>query len=192
MDGDDFSRVTRLGRMAAESVHEAIDNDTPFDGFATGQLIDRFVEHAGGIPSLPSILALLADLVTEPLFLQARADEALAQVAEAVHGSECTTLDLQLGQVVESAVLRNQIDPQPILERFFQSFIERNIIMVRGGLVERYGLQYAQTARDPTAPIACAAAQEMLRRLTVSRPTLRSRTPRPAKEVDRDLFAATR
>lgn len=53
--------------------------------------------------------------------------------------SECTTLDLQLGHVVESAVLRNVIDPQP-----------------------------------------------------VSRPALRSRTPRPAKEVDRDLFAATR
>jgi hypothetical protein len=76
MDGDDFSRATRLGRLAAESLWEVIANDAPFDGFATGQLIDRLVEHG----------------------------------------------------------------------RF----------------------------------------------LTVSRPTLRSRTPRPAKEVDRDLFAATR
>jgi hypothetical protein len=35
-------------------------------------------------------------------------------------------------------------------------------------------------------------AAEIRRFLTVCRPTLRSRTPRPAKEVDRDLFAATR
>lgn len=35
-------------------------------------------------------------------------------------------------------------------------------------------------------------AAEIRRFLNVSRPTLRSRTPRPAKEVDRDLFAATR
>jgi hypothetical protein len=164
MDGDDFSRATRLGHIAAESAWEAIVNDAPLDGFATGQLIDRFVEHAGGIPSLPSILALLADLASKPLFVQARADEALARITEAVHGSECSTLDLQLGQVVESAVLRNQIDPQPILQRFFQGFIERNIIMSRGGFVETYGLQHARAAQALTAPIARAAADEMLRR----------------------------
>jgi hypothetical protein len=34
MDGDDFSRTTRLGFIAAESIWEAIVNDAPFDGFA--------------------------------------------------------------------------------------------------------------------------------------------------------------
>jgi hypothetical protein len=164
MDGDDFSRATRLGRTAAEAIWEAIVNDAPFDGFSTGQLIDRFVGHAGGIPSLPGILALLADLASESLFVQTRTDEALARIAEAVHGPECTTLDLQLGHVVDSAVLRNQISPQPILERFFQAFIERNIIMAREGLVEKHGLQYARAARDLTAPIARAAAKKLLRR----------------------------
>lgn len=164
MDGDDFSRATRLGRTAAEDIWKAVANDAPFDGFATGQLIDRFVQQAGGIPSLPGILALLTDLVSEPLFLQARTEEALARIAEAVRGPECTTLDLQLGLVVESAVLRNQIAPQPILERFFQTFIERNIIMARGGFVETYGLKHAGAAREITAPIARAAAEELLRR----------------------------
>ncbi len=164
MDGDDFSRATRLGRTAAEAIWEAVANDAPFDGFATGQLIDRFFQQADGIPSLPGILAVLTDLASEPLFVQARAEEALARIAEAVRGPECTMLDLQLGHVVESAVLRNQIAPQPILERFFQAFIERNIIMARGGLVETYGLQHAHAARDLTAPIARAAAEELLRR----------------------------
>lgn len=107
MDGDDFSRATRLGRMAAEAIWEAVANDAPFDGFTTGQLIDRFVEQAGGIPSLPGILALLTDLASEPLFLQARTEEGLARIAEMVRGPECTTLDLQMGHVVESALLRN-------------------------------------------------------------------------------------
>jgi hypothetical protein len=113
---------------------------------------------------------LLADLASEPLFVQARTDEALTRITEAVHGSESTTLDLQLGQVVESAVLRNQIDPQPILERFLQGFIERNTIMARGGLVEKYGRQYARAARGLTAPIARAAAEELLRRPDAKRP----------------------
>src|SRR5258708_6662976 len=129
MDGDDFSRATRLGRMAADAIWETVANNAPFDGFATGQLIDRFIAHAGGIPSLPGILAILADLASQPLFVQARAEGALAQINEAVHGPECTTLDLQLGHVVASAVLRNEIAPQPILERYVHGFIERNVIM---------------------------------------------------------------
>lgn len=164
MDGDDFSRATRLGRMAAEAIWETVANDAPFDGFATGQLIDRFIAHAGGIPSLPDILAILADLASQPLFVQTRTDETLARINEAAHGSECTMLDLQLGHIVESAVLRNVIDPQPILERYVQEFIERNIIMARGGFVETYGLEHAGRARDVIAPIARAAAEELLRR----------------------------
>ena len=57
MDGDDFSRATRFGRIAAEAIWVTIANEAPFDGFATGQLIERFFEHAGGIPSLPGLLA---------------------------------------------------------------------------------------------------------------------------------------
>jgi len=47
-------------------------------------------------------------------------------------------------------------------------------------------------ARSRTVDMYHRYAAEIRRFLTVSRPTLRSRTPRPAKEVDRDLFAATR
>ncbi len=164
MDGDDFSRVTRLGRVAAHDIWATITNDAPFDGFATCQLVDRFIEQAGGIPSLPGTLAILADLASEPLFVQARADEALVRINEVAHGSECTTLDLQLGQVAESAILRNVINPQTVLERFVQKLLERNVIMGRGGFVETYGLEHAERARDVVAPIAHAAAAELLRR----------------------------
>jgi hypothetical protein len=164
MDGDDFSRATRLGRVAADAIWATVANDAPFDGFATGQLVDRFIEQAGGIPSLPVTLAILADLASEPLFVQARADDALARINDASHGSECTTLDLQLGYVVESSVLRNVIDPQTVLERFVQEFIERNVIMARGGFVETYGIEHAERARDVVAPIVRAAAEELLRR----------------------------
>jgi hypothetical protein len=98
MDGDDVSRATRLGRMAAEAIWETVASDAPFDRFATGQLIDRFIAHAGVIPSLPGILAILADLASQPLF------------------------------------------------------------------VETYGIEHAERARDVIAPIARAAAEELLRR----------------------------
>jgi hypothetical protein len=42
------------------------------------------------------------------------------------------------------------------------------------------------------APGIDPSAAEIRRFLTVNRPTLGSRTSRPAKEVDSDLFAATR
>lgn len=47
-------------------------------------------------------------------------------------------------------------------------------------------------ARSQTVEMYHRYAAEIRRFLTVSRPTLRPRTPRPAKEVVRDLFAATR
>jgi hypothetical protein len=47
-------------------------------------------------------------------------------------------------------------------------------------------------ARSRTVEMYHRYAAEIRRFLTVNRPTLRSRTSRPAKEVDRDLFAATR
>jgi 7-cyano-7-deazaguanine synthase in queuosine biosynthesis len=47
-------------------------------------------------------------------------------------------------------------------------------------------------ARSRTVEMYHRYAAEIRRFLTVARPTLRSRTPRSAKEVDLDLFAATR
>jgi hypothetical protein len=164
MDGDDFSRATRLGRAAADAIMNAATTGAPFDGFATAQLIARFVESSGGVPSLPAILSVLGDLASQPLLVSTRTDEALAQINNAAHGTECGMLDLQLGLVVQSAILRGQVDPRPILERFIQALIERNVIIGRSGLAETYGLQYAESARDLTAPIVRAAADELLRR----------------------------
>ncbi|HEU4728649.1 MAG TPA: hypothetical protein VFT22_12185 [Kofleriaceae bacterium] len=52
MDGNDFSRVTRLGRAAADALIHTATTGAPFDGFATDHLIARFVGSSGGIPSL--------------------------------------------------------------------------------------------------------------------------------------------
>lgn len=164
MDGDDFSRATQLGRTAVGALWDSISSDVPLDGFSTVQLIDRFVGHADGIPSLPRILSVLAELATEPLFAHSRIDEAIERVNEAGRGPECSMLDLQLCDIVASALVRNQVDPRPILIRFFEAFIERNVIMARNGLVETHGLRHAQAARSLTSPIARAAADELLRR----------------------------
>ena len=178
MDGDDFSRATRLGRTAVAAIWESISNDVPFDGFATGQLIDRFVGHAEGIPSLRGILSILADLAAEPLFVQARTDEAIDRVHEVADGDDCTMLDLQLRDVVTSALVRNEIAPLPILVRFFK----------------------VPLGAEPAPGVARSQTIEMYRRyaaeidyfLIAARPTLHARTPRPAKEVVHDLFAAAR
>jgi len=164
MDGDDFSRATRLGRAAVDAMWASISNGDPFDGFATGQLIDRFVGHAEGIPSLPNILSILADLAATPLLVQTRTDEAIERVNDATGVADGTMLDLQLREVVTSSLLRGEIDPRPIVERFFEAFIERNVIMARNGFVESHGLQHAQAARDLAAPLVRAAADELLRR----------------------------
>lgn len=164
MDGDDFSRATRLGRTAVDAMWASISTGAQFDGFATGQLIDRFVGYADGIPSLPNVLSILADLAATPLLVQARTDEAIERINDATGVAECTMLDLQLRDVVTSSLLRNEIDPQPILERFIEQFIERNVIMARNGFVESHGLEHAQAARDLTAPLVRAAAEELIRR----------------------------
>lgn len=86
MDGDDFSRATQLGRTAVDALWDSISSDVPLDGFSTVQLIDRFVGHADGIPSLPRILSVLAELATEPLFAHSRTDEAIDRVNDAARG----------------------------------------------------------------------------------------------------------
>lgn len=164
MDGDDFSRATRLGRTVAEGVISVAADDAPFDGFATAQLIDHFVEASGGVACLPRVLAILADLGSQPLLLATRVDEALERVNEAAHGPECGMLDLQFGLVAQSAILRGQTDPAAIVERFIRALIERHVIMGRGGLVDIDGLRHAERARELTGPVARAAVAELIRR----------------------------
>jgi len=190
MDGDDFSRATRLGRAAVDAMWTSISNSAPFDGFATAQLIDRFVGHADGIPSLPPILSILADLAATPLFLQTRTDEAIDRVNDAAGVADGTMLDLQLRDVVTSSLLRNEIEPLPILERFFEQFIERNVIMARNGFVESHGLQHAQAARELTAPLVRAAAEELIQRPGAKRLGLTGESFEPLDETSNLLGVA--
>jgi hypothetical protein len=73
-------------------------------------------------------------------------------------------LDLHLGSIAQSAILRGQVDATSVIERFIYFFIERHVIMGRGGLVEIDGLRYVERAREFTAPIARRAAAELIRR----------------------------
>jgi hypothetical protein len=125
MDGDDFSRATRLGRAAAEAVVHAAENDEAFDGFTTARLIE---------------------------------------VDRAAHGPECGILELHLGAVTQSAILRGETDARPILERFFGLFIERHVITGRGGWLEIDGPRFVSKAREYMLPIVRSAAQKLLDR----------------------------
>lgn len=164
MDGDDFSRATRLGRAVADAVIRASSNEEPFDGFTTARLIDHFVQVSGGVVSLPGILAVLDDLSATPLLIATRIDEACARVNEAAHGPECGMLDMQLGLAAQSAILRGQTDARTVVEAFIGTFIDRHVIMGRGGLVDIDGSRYVERARELTAPIVRAAAAELIRR----------------------------
>lgn len=163
MDGDDFSRATRLGCAAAEAVRAA-SSEAPFDGFATARLIDHFVALSGGIRSLPAILSVLEDLRCAPLLMPTQIDEACKRVNDVAHGPDCGMLDLHLGSVAQSAILRGQVDATTVIESFICSFVERHVIMGRGGLVEIVGLRHVERARELTAPIARRAAAELIRR----------------------------
>jgi hypothetical protein len=164
VDGDDFSRATRLGRAVADAVIRSAENELPFDGFTTARLIDHFVDVSGGITSLGPILSILEDVRATPLLISTRIDEACARVNEAVHEQDCGMLDLQLGLVTQSALLRGETDALTIVERFCRAFIERYAIMGRGGLLEIDGPRYIARARELIAPIATTAANALLRR----------------------------
>lgn len=92
MDGDGFSRATRLGRAAAQAVGRAASADAPFDGFSTARLIDHVVELSGGIASLPSILSVLGELGSAP-----RLGNGMFHVYET--GIECLNVPTSSAQV---------------------------------------------------------------------------------------------
>jgi hypothetical protein len=169
MDGDDFSRVTRLGRTVAEGVIRVATNGAPFDEFPTRQLFDQLVEVSDGIPSLSPVLKLLSDWGSQPLLLLTRRDEAVERVNEIMHGPRCGMLDLQLGKVAQSAILRGQTDPAAIVERFLRALVERHVIMGRGGLVDIDGPRHVERARELTAPIAREAATKLIGRPNAKR-----------------------
>lgn len=166
VDGDDFSRSTRLGRAAAEAVVRASSGGAPFDGFSTARMIDHFVELLGGIASLPSILSssrtahVVVDGVQRPqgwLGNFAQAERDLLRVAPAV-------LDL------DRLSLRRPLNTKD----------------ARRELHWRRGLNATIAVENPDRWNAVAEY------FTAARPSLRPRPARIAKEVDRDLFAATR
>jgi hypothetical protein len=68
MDGDNFSRATRLGRNAACAVLDAA-RGAPFDPFSAERLLDALIERAGGIPSLQVMLIGLADYRSPTLLI---------------------------------------------------------------------------------------------------------------------------
>ena len=163
MDGDDFSRATRLGRAVAEAVVHASEGGE-FNPITTALLIDQLVESSAGISSLPAILSLLEDLRATPLLISTRVEESCARVDQAAHGSESGMLDLHFGLVAQSAILRGETDPTKIVESFFRALIERYVIMGRGGLVEVHGARHIGRARELTESVVVAAAAEMIRR----------------------------
>jgi len=109
-------------------------------------------------------------------------------MARAAHEPNCSRLDLVLQQVAKSAILRGEMDPQPILERFLGALIDSHVIASRGGLIEIGGRRYTQLAKVLMAPVVRDAASELLRRPGLSRLGLAHRSRVTA---DSDLRADT-
>jgi hypothetical protein len=144
VDGDGFSRATRLGRTVAAGVISAATDEAPFDGFSTAQLIDHFAEASGGVVCLPRVLEILADLGSQPLLLVTRVDEGLEHVNEAAHGPACGMLDLQPGLVAQSAARSRTVE----MYRRYAEEIQRFLSAARPKLQPRAARSAKEVDRD--------------------------------------------
>jgi hypothetical protein len=127
VDGDEFSKAPRLARAAAEAVLATVGG-AEFDAFHIARFYEHIVQEAQGIKSLPAILAVFDDLRSMPLLIASRTEEACARIEDAAHGPECGMLDLMLGGISQSALLRGQMNNTAMVENFTQALVDRFVI----------------------------------------------------------------
>ena len=163
MDGDEFSKATRLARAAAAAVLDTVGGAV-FDPFHIARFYEHIVQEAQGIKSLPAILRILDDLRLMPLLIPVRTEEACQRIADAAHGPACGMLDLVLERVAQRALLRGETDKTAMVEKFAQALTDRFVIAGRGGLIDMNGINYVQIAKSLMAPMARDAAQALVRK----------------------------
>lgn len=188
MDGDVFGAVSRVGRNAADALVRAVDGGV-WDPFPASRCFDILINKANGVPSLPAVLRVLAELKASPLFAVLR-DFAADRIDEAVRSAAQTTiLDLQLRAVAQSCVLQGRYDPSDILTQFCGQLLDRAIVTPRGGFIELVGAQRVGAAGEYLRPIAEQAAQVLLARPEAKRLQLARRHAQI--DADTDLLGAS-
>ena len=164
MDGDIFGAVTRPGRAAAEALSRALEGGK-WDPFFAANCLDILHAQAGGVPTLPGVLAVLEDLRSEPLLAHSQREAAIERI-NSVHRNTAgvTTLDLMLRSAAEKLIWRGEYNPVRVVESYSQAALDAAIMSPRGGYLEIEGHGRKEGARLLLAPIAAAAAEILVKR----------------------------
>lgn len=157
MDGDIFGAVSRLGRDAAEEVARAL-RGASLDPFLPARCLDVLISAAGGLPSLPAVLAVFRSLVEAPLLARTMIDSAIEAVGLAVRDANGSVLDLIVRSVAERRLLAGDFDPRRVADGICLEMLDRAIITARGGLVELEG--GGPECRDAARGLLSAVASE--------------------------------
>ncbi|HVZ31572.1 MAG TPA: hypothetical protein VG963_04055 [Polyangiaceae bacterium] len=167
MDGDIFSKVTKLGAGAADALLRAAEGG-PWDPFCARRALDVLVSAADGIQSVPMVLEALRKLSSAPLLATAVREHACREIASARLNAP-STLDLILQKLAQSCILRGEYDPRTVLERFSERLLDRTVVSARGGLGERASTGVVEFSRELLRPIARDAADVLVARPTAKR-----------------------
>ncbi|HEY6557843.1 MAG TPA: hypothetical protein VI072_11245 [Polyangiaceae bacterium] len=174
VDGDIFSRVTKLGAGAADAVVR-VAHGGAWDPFYARRALDVLVSAANGIPSLQAVVDILHKLLSAPLFARVLREQACREIASIRgHGM----LDMMLGKAAQVCILRGEFEPSAVLERFCEHVLHRAVISPRGGLSERVDHGVVDLARSLLKPIAHDAAQVFVARPDAKRLGLAGRLPK--------------
>lgn len=169
VDGDVFGKVTRLGRDAADAVARALSGEDAWDPFLAERCLEVLVGAAGGIPSLPVVVAELGALRAAPLLAPTLAEAAVERIHEASLTGETTELDLILRGVAQREVLRGEFQIRSVLERFCAELLDRAILCGRGGFMEQHGVGRIDEARGLLRSVTIDGARVLEKRPTAKR-----------------------
>ena len=162
MDGDFFSKISRLGRDTAEAALSALAGGD-WDPFLSEKLIDQIVAANDGIPSLPRVIADLRGLSELPQ-LAATQSKSVAQRINSYAHEYGGVLDLMLADVARRRIAIGDYDEVSVLRRFAEHVLDRSVIFARGGPVDFSTDAQLIGVRRLLAPTATAAAETLARR----------------------------
>jgi len=163
MDRDVFSKVSRLGRDAGDTVCRALAGED-LHPYLLAKVVDTVIRLGGGFAAWPLVKHALDELRdAPPLFAGANRMRAVEAIEDACR-SAGRDLDNVLRQVAVAAALRGEPDPQAVMSRCISVLLDRAVMSGRGGCFERISAAQRPAAWKLVQPIADRAARVFVER----------------------------
>ena len=163
MDGDIFAKAGKLGRKAADALHQIVEGRGD-PAQAVAHCLEKFIGGIGGLRLFAEIAEAWRHALTAPLF----AAEELHRISREARVKACeagrTVIDLITAREAAHAARRGAIHSEDLAYRVLQSLSDRLIIESKHGYVAQYGHAHLDEARAALEPTLRRAAAELARR----------------------------